>query len=99
MLPSYGLPYPAAMANDQTFGELYMAKAILDADLEAVKEAFVAGPALTAFLLGEGYTTNVHATVSASTIALTMMAKTDIKSGSKRAAVRTAILLLMPAEA
>ena len=84
------------MANDPTFGELYKSKAILEADLEAAVDAFMADPSLTAFLMGEGYALNPHAAVSASPFALGMLSKTDAKPASKRSAVRTAILVSKP---
>ena len=84
------------MANDRTFGDLFKAKAILEADLDAAVDAFMADPSLTAFLMSEGYALNPHDAVSASPFALGMLAKLDAKPASKRAAVRTAILLSRP---
>ena len=42
------------MAGYQTFGGLYKAKAIIEADLDAAVEACIADPTLTKFLKGEG---------------------------------------------
>ena len=84
------------MTNDQTFGELYKAKGILEVDLDAAVEAFMADPSLTAFLMGEGYTADLAAAVRASSFAAEMIADAGIKPQSKRNAVRTAILLSRP---
>ena len=54
------------MANDPTFGDLYKAKAIVEADLESAVDAFMADPSLTAFIMGEGYALDPHDALSAS---------------------------------
>lgn len=87
------------MANDPTFGELYKAKAIVETDLDAAVEAFMADPSLTAFLMGGGYTADLAAAVTASSFAAEMIADPVIKPQSKRNAVRTAILLARPVKA
>ena len=84
------------MANDATFGDLYKAKAIIEADLEAAVDAFMADPTTYRVAVGEGYAVDPHAAVSASPFALGMLAKPEAKPGSKRSAVRTAILLSKP---
>ena len=84
---------------DQTFGELNKAKAITDADLDAAVDAHLADPTQTAFLMGEGYTVDLHAAVSNSTFALEMLADPERKVESKRSAVRSAILLARPVKA
>ena len=90
------LPYLAAMANDPTFGDLYKAKSIIEADLDAAVDAFMTDPSLTTFQMSEGFDLDPHGAVSASPFALGMLAKPDAKPTSKRNAVRTAILLARP---
>lgn len=90
------LPYLAVMAETQTTGELFKAKAILNEDVVAAVDAFMADPTLTTFLMGEGYSLDLHAAVSDSPFALRMMADPEIKPSSKRSAIRTAILLARP---
>ena len=84
------------MANDPTFGELYKSKAILEADLEAAVDAFMADPTTYRVLIGEGYTTDPHTAVSASPFALGLLSMPDAKPGSQRSTVQTAILLSKP---
>ena len=87
------------MAENPTAGELYKAKAILEADVVAAVDAFMADPTLTTFLMGEGYALDLHAAVSDSPFALGLMANPDAKPSSKRSAIRTAILLARPVKA
>ena len=86
------------MAGEQTFGDLFKAKAILEADLDAAVDAFMADPSLSAFLMGASYTANLHGAVAASPFAQNMLANPATKAGSKRSVVRTAILLARPVQ-
>jgi hypothetical protein len=47
--------YLAGMTENPTTGDLYKAKAILEADVVAAVDAFMADPTTTAFLFGDGY--------------------------------------------
>ena len=59
----------------------------------------MAAPSLTDFFMGEGYTADLAAAVAGSPFAAGMIADPGIKPGSKRSAVRTAILLPKPVKA
>lgn len=65
----------------------------------AAVDAFIADRSLTTFLMGQGYALDLHAAVSDSPFALGLLANPDAKPASKRAAVRTAILLALPVKA
>lgn len=96
LVPTPALPYRPAMANDQTFGDLYKAKAILKADLDAAVKAYMTDPAVDRFAIGDGYTADLAAAVVGSPFAAGMIADPGIKPGSKRSAVRTTILVARP---
>ena len=82
------------MAEPQTTGELFKAKEILDEDIAAAVDAFMANPTgATAIPLGEGYELDAIAAVAASKFAREAMVSPDASDHLKRAAVRTAILL------
>ncbi|MBX9933595.1 MAG: hypothetical protein K2Y56_19090 [Methylobacterium sp.] len=87
------------MAETPTVGELFKAQAILEADVAAAVDAFIADPTLTTFLMGDGYSLDLHGAVSDIPFALSMMANLDAKPASKRSAIRTAILLTRPVNA
>jgi hypothetical protein len=82
-----------------TFGELFKAKAITDADVEAAVDAHLADPTRKAFVMGESHEVDLHAAVEASKFATLMLADPAIATKSKRSAVRTAILLARPVKA
>ena len=84
------------MASDQTFGDLYKAKAILEADLDAAVEAYMTDPTTFRFAIGDGYAADLAAIVKASTFATLMLCDPANAPKSKRSAVRTAILLSRP---
>ncbi|MBX9933005.1 MAG: hypothetical protein K2Y56_15935 [Methylobacterium sp.] len=84
------------MAETPTIGDLFKAKAILETDVAAAVDAFLADPSLTTFLMGDGYSLDLHGAVSDSPFALGMMANPVAKASSKRSAIRTAILLAKP---
>lgn len=84
------------MAGDPTFGDLYKAKAILDADLDAAVETYMSDPSTDRFAIGDGYSADLAAAVAGSPFAAGMIADPGIKPGSKRRAVRTPILLSKP---
>jgi hypothetical protein len=79
-----------------TTGELYKAKAILEADVQAAVDAFMADPTTTAFLFGDGYQIDLAEAVSSHEWAKVTVANKDTTDHLRRAAVRTAILLARP---
>ena len=81
------------MAYDHTLVALYKAKAIFEENIETAVDVFIGDPNLTTFLVGDGYAIGLYAVVSASSMTLSMVAKTNIKSLPKRAALRTVILV------
>jgi hypothetical protein len=79
-----------------TFGDLYKAKSITDGDLEAAVDAYFLDPTSSLFVMGEGHGVDLAAAVSASLFATEMAADPKRKLASRRAAVRSAILLARP---
>jgi hypothetical protein len=79
-----------------TTGELYKAKAILEADVQAAVDAYMADPTTTAFLFGDGYQIDLAASVEASTFASLVVKDGHATDHLRRAAVRTVILLARP---
>ena len=84
------------MAETPTTGELFKAKAILNEDVDAAVDAFMADPTLTAFLMGDGYVLDLAAAVQANPFAKRMLADPAMRDALKRTAVRAAILLARP---
>ncbi|KQO76406.1 hypothetical protein [Methylobacterium sp. Leaf88] len=84
------------MAENPTTGELYKAKVILEADVQAAVDAFMADPSTTAFLFGDGYRIDLAEAVSSHEWAKVTVANKESTEHLKRAAVRTAILLARP---
>jgi len=84
------------MAENPTTSELYKAKSILEADVVAAVEAFMADPTTTAFLFGDDYQIDLADAVSSHEWAKVTVANKDTTDHLRRAAVRTAILLARP---
>ena len=76
------------MRGDQTFGDFFKAKAIFEAGLESAVDAFMADPTTYRVAIGDGYTVDPHAAVSANPFALAMLANPEAKPGSKRSAAQ-----------
>lgn len=87
------------MAENPTTGELYKAKAILEADVDAAVDAFMADPTTTAFLFGDGYRIDLVEAVRLHEWASVTAANEGATEHLKRVAVRTAILLARPEKA
>jgi hypothetical protein len=87
------------MAENLTTGELYKAKAILEADVVAAVDAFMADPTTTAFLFGDGYQIDLSEAVRSHEWASVTVGTKDATEHLKRTAVRTAILLARPEKA
>ena len=76
-----------------TAGELYKAKAIIEAYVVAAVDAFLAGPTTSLFMFGEGYRIGLAAAVRSHAWAAMTIATDGATEHLKRAAVRTAVLL------
>jgi len=90
------LCYLGGMPENPTTGDLFKAKAILEADVVAAVDAFMADPTTTAFLFGDGYQINLADAVSSHEWTKVTVANKDTTEDLRRAAVRTAILLDQP---
>lgn len=86
------------MAERPTTGELYKAKAILEYDLIAAVDAYMADRTTGEFALGNAYTLNLAVAVQASDFAMRILGDSAFTDVSKRSAVRTAILLARPVQ-
>lgn len=90
------------MAKSQTgpvsVGDLLQAKAFTRADLDAAIEAFLANPKIGPFALASGLTVDLTAAVKADRHATAILAEPTAKGGSRRAAVKSALLLARPLE-
>ncbi|GEP04011.1 hypothetical protein [Methylobacterium oxalidis] len=84
------------MPEDRTVGDLFKAKAVTDDDVRAAVETYMADPATTLFVMGEGYGLDLAEAVQAHEWAKVMTANPNATEHLKRAAVRTAILLARP---
>ena len=85
--------------SNPTTGELYKAMAILEADVVAALDAFMADATTTAFVFGDGYRIDLAEAVSSHEWAKVTMANREAAEHLKRTAVRTAILLARPEKA
>lgn len=80
---------------DQTVGELFKAKAILEADVEAATQAYLADPTTGAHPLGDGFRLDLAAAVGDYKRAPELQ-DLSLNPGQRRGIVRTAILLARP---
>jgi hypothetical protein len=87
------------MAENPTTGELYKAKSILEADVVAAVDAFMADPSMTSFLFCNDYQIDLAEAVSRHEWAKVTVANKEATEHLKRVAVRTAILLARPEKA
>lgn len=78
--------------------DLLQAKTITGADLVAAVNAFLANPKTGPFELRLGCVVNLGAAVKADRHATAILKKPTARLGSKRAAVRSALLLARPIE-
>lgn len=74
-------------------GQLLEAKVITRAELDAAVEAFLTNPQVGAFEIASGYAVDLTAAVKADRHATATFKEPTAKSGSRRAAVRSALLL------
>lgn len=77
-------------------GELLQARAITRAELDAAVEAFLANPSIGAFELAAGYTVDLMAAVKTDRHAAVTYKDPTAKAGSRRAAIKSALLLARP---
>ena len=84
------------MGGDQTVSDLYKAKAIQEADLDAAVDAFMADPRTNWFAIGEGYTVDLNGAVAANPFASATMVRANASEYLKRAFVCIAIQLSRP---
>ncbi|GJE44089.1 hypothetical protein [Methylobacterium soli] len=79
-----------------TTGELFKAKAITAEDLHAAVDAYMADRKAASFSIGDGYELDLVAVVKADRHASAVLRDKTASQGTRRMAVRTAILLARP---
>jgi hypothetical protein len=84
------------MATDPTIGELFKQALILDADVHAAVNAYMADAETGVFPVGEGYGLDLAAAVAAHGPARTAIADPNASDTYKRTMVRTALILARP---
>ncbi|WP_336489711.1 hypothetical protein [Methylobacterium nigriterrae] len=84
------------MATDPTIGELSKQALVLDADMRAAVEAYIADAETGAFPVGEGYGLDLAAAVDAHGPPKRALADPNASDTFKRMMVRTALLLARP---
>lgn len=77
-------------------GQMLEAKVITRAELDAAVEAFLTDPQVGAFEIASGYTVDLTAAVKADRHATATFKEPTAKIGSRRAAIRSALLLAKP---
>ncbi|ACS43776.1 hypothetical protein [Methylorubrum extorquens] len=79
-----------------TLGELFKAKKVLDEEVVAAVDAYMADPTTGLFMIGEGYGVDLAAAVAANGWATERYNAKGATEAHRRHAVRTAILLARP---
>lgn len=79
-----------------TLGELYKGKKVLEEEIMAAIDAYVADPTTGLFMIGEGYGVDLAAAVAANGWATERFNAKEATESHKRQAVRTALLLARP---
>ncbi|KAA0113518.1 hypothetical protein CIW48_29630 [Methylobacterium sp. P1-11] len=79
-------------------GDLLQAKAITQTDIDAAVNAFLANPRVGLFKLALGCVVDLTAAVKADRHATATLKEPTARPGSKRAAVKSALLLARPVE-
>lgn len=77
-------------------GELYKGKKVLEEEVAAAIDAYMADPTTGLFMIGEGYGVDLAAAVAANGWATERYNAKDATETHRRQAVRTAILLAHP---
>lgn len=88
--------YIAVMAKRPMTLDLFATLDIIDDDVSAVVDAYLADPSSGSVMFGEGYRINPAAAVAAHPFARTLINQPWAEAGLRRAAVRAAILLAEP---
>jgi hypothetical protein len=88
--------YMAAMAKRPMTLDLFATLDIVDDDVSAVVDAYLADPTSGTVAFGEGYRINPAAAVASHPFARTLMTQPWADEALRRAAVRAAILLAEP---
>ncbi|WP_336490026.1 hypothetical protein [Methylobacterium nigriterrae] len=87
------------MATDPTIGDLFKQALVLDADVHAAVDAYMADAETGVFPVGEGYGLDLAAAVDAYGPAKRALADPNTSDAFKRTMVRTALLLARPDKA
>lgn len=87
-----------AKAQPESVSDLLRAGAITQANLDAAVVALLANPMIGQFELASGCTVDLTAAVKADRHATAILKEPTAKGGSRRAAVRSALLLARPLE-
>ncbi|MBY0298309.1 MAG: hypothetical protein K2X71_20120 [Methylobacterium sp.] len=82
---------------DQSLGNPYKVKRVTDGDLTAAVAGYLADPTPGQSEIGDGISLDVPAAVLASPYATEILAREGAPEAQRRTAVRTAILLALPA--
>ncbi|TXM92099.1 hypothetical protein FV222_23700 [Methylobacterium sp. WL103] len=81
---------------DPTTGDLFKAKIVTDDEVNTAVDIFMRAADVRLFRFASGHTLDLAAAVRASRHATATLTEPTAKDGSKRSAVRTAILLARP---
>lgn len=84
------------MASTLTVSDLYKSKEVTDTQVNAAVDAVLANPNTGPFELASGWILDVTAAVKADRHATATLKEPTARPGSRRAAVRSAILLAQP---
>lgn len=85
-------------AQPESVGDLLQARMITQANLDAAIDAFLANPMIGPFELASGCTIDLTAVVKADRHATATFKEPTARLGSRRAAVKSALLLARPLE-
>lgn len=84
------------MATDPTIGDLFKQALVLDADVQAAVNAYMADAETGVFPVGEGYGLDLAAAVAAHGQSRSAIADPSASDTYKRTMVRTALILARP---
>jgi hypothetical protein len=87
------------MASTLTVSDLFKSKEVTDAQVNAAVDAVLADPKTGPFELATGWVVDLAAAVKADRHATATLKEPTARPGSKRAAVKSAILLAHPVKA
>jgi hypothetical protein len=85
-----------AQSQPVSVGDLLQAKTITQADVDAAVDAFLGNPKVGRFKLAVGCVVDLTAAVKADRHATATLKEPTARPGSKRAAVKSALLLACP---